>query len=264
VISELVIFDCDGVLVDSERLSARVMQDMARPLGLGFTEERALAFIQGRKVADWVAELGALAGREAPAGFVPEFRERCTAAFDRDLVAVEGIGELLDGLDLPYCCASSAPMEKIRHVLGRTGLEHYFPPELLYSAYDVGVWKPDPGLFLHAARAQGVPPGRCAVIEDSAPGVRAGVRAGMTVFGYAPGGHAAFADEETGTGEEPGATAEVDAAQEPGAAGEPGAVTVFGSMRELPELLRQWRAALPERTRAVPAVIGGGADVRPE
>lgn len=245
MITDLVIFDCDGVLVDSERLSARVMQDMARPLGARFTEESALAFIQGRKVAEWVAELAAVAGREMPVGFIPEFRERCTAAFDRDLVAVDGVRELLDGLDgldLPYCCASSAPMEKIQHVLGRTGLRHFFPAELLYSAYDVGVWKPDPGLFLHAARAQGVPPGRCAVIEDSAPGVRAGVRAGMTVFGYAPGGLAAFADEEA----------------------EEASVTVFGSMRELPELLRQWRAALPEHTAAVPAVIGGGADVRPE
>jgi HAD superfamily hydrolase (TIGR01509 family) len=240
VINGLVIFDCDGVLVDSETLSARVVRDMARTLGVRFTEESALAFIQGRKVADWVAELATVAGREIPAGFVPEFRKRCATAFDRDLVAVDGVHELLDGLDLPWCCASSAPMEKILHVLDRTGLRHFFPQRLLYSAYDVGVWKPDPGLFLHAAHAQGVPPGRCAVVEDSAPGVRAGVRAGMTVFGYAPGGHAAFAGEDAG------------------------AVTVFGAMQELPELLRRWRATLPGHTGALPAVSAGGADVRPE
>ncbi|QKW53664.1 HAD-IA family hydrolase [Streptomyces buecherae] len=220
----LVVFDCDGVLVDSETLSARVMRDMARELGVTIAGDTALAMIQGRKVAEWVAELGELAGRPVSDAFVSEFRGRCAAAFDRELLAVDGVDELLSGLDLAFCCASSAPLEKIRHVLGRTGLLRHLRPEHLYSAYEIGVWKPDPGLFLHAARAHGVPPERCAVVEDSTPDVRAGLRAGMTVFGYAPNAVAAFAEED---------------------------VTVFHSMRELPELLRRWHAALP--SAATPA-----------
>ncbi|QWF85329.1 HAD family hydrolase [Amycolatopsis sp. CA-230715] len=227
----MVIFDCDGVLVDSETLSARVVVEMAERLGVSFDASAALAFIQGRKVADWVAELGTTAGREIPDDFVPEFRARCAAAFDRDLTGIEGVEAVLAGLDEHYCCASSAPPDKIRHTLGRTGLLRFFPADRVHSAYQVGIWKPDPGLFLHAAETHGVPPERCAVVEDSAPGVLAGLRAGMTVFGYAPDG-----------------TPAADAGDR---------VTWFGAMRELPELLRRWAADLPSPAAAVSIRNGG-------
>ena len=231
--SHLVIFDCDGVLVDSETLSAEVMRTMARELGASFTGDSALAFIQGRKVAEWTAELGEMVGRELPEEFVPEFRKRCTDAFDRDLVATDGIEDVLTAMEPPFCCASSAPMQKILHVLGHTGLLRFFPEDRLYSAYEVKVWKPDPGLFLHAAAAHGVPPERCAVVEDSAPGVRAGIRAGMTVFAYAPDGIPAIGE----------------GAGQPGTSEEPeGHLTTFTSMRELPSLLRRWRSTLPDHT----------------
>lgn len=96
---------------------------------------------------------------------------------------------MLRQLDRPYCVASSGPRDKIEHSLSITGLLGYFPGRI-FSAYDVGSWKPDPGLFLHAAETMGVAPERCAVVEDSVLGVQAGVAAGMTVFGYAPAGNA--------------------------------------------------------------------------
>ncbi|GAA1974211.1 HAD-IA family hydrolase [Amycolatopsis minnesotensis] len=231
----MVIFDCDGVLVDSETLSAQVMLEMAERLGVSFDTSAALAFIQGRKVADWVAELGETAGQEIPGDFVREFRARCAAAFDRDLAGIEGVEAVLGGLEEQYCCASSAPPDKIRHTLGHTGLLRFFSADRVHSAYEVGIWKPDPGLFLHAAETHGVRPDRCAVVEDSAPGVLAGLRAGMTVFGYAPDGtppagpHAVPGDQ----------------------------VTWFGAMRELPALLRRWSSNLPSPAATVPTRNGG-------
>ncbi|MBB1245943.1 HAD-IA family hydrolase [Streptomyces durbertensis] len=183
----LVIFDCDGVLVDSETVSADVLRDMAAESGIGLDRPGAFALLHGRKVAHWVAELGELGGRPLPDGFVEEFRARTFTAFERELRPVPGVAEALAALDVPDCVASSAPMEKIRHVLALTGLLRRFDGRL-HSAYEVGVWKPDPGLFLHAARAAGAAPERCVVVEDSAVGVAAGVAAGMRVLGYAPDG----------------------------------------------------------------------------
>lgn len=195
---ELVIFDCDGVLVDSEVLSARVARDMAAEHGVQLAREEALEFIRGRRVAQWVAELEQRAGRGFGESFVPEFRTRTAAAFDRELHPVPGVAQVLATLDVPYCVASSAPMDKIRHELSLTGLLHYVDGRL-YSAYDHRVWKPDPGLFLQAAADFGCPPERCAVVEDSPVGVRAGRRAGMAVFGYATGSAAAVLAAEGAT-----------------------------------------------------------------
>lgn len=220
----LVIFDCDGVLVDSETLSAQVMRGMAHELGVYFDHAAALGFLRGRKVAEWVSELGEMAGRTIPDDFIPDFRHRCAAAFDRDLAAVDGVADVLGELEIPFCCASSSPEEHIRHVLSRTGLLRFFPEGRVFSAYELGVWKPDPGLFLHAAGALGTEPERCAVVEDSTPGVRAGLRAGMTVFGYAPGSVPAFMRRDA---------------------------VPFASMRDLPSLLRHWHGSSPEYVETV-------------
>ncbi|NEC09508.1 HAD-IA family hydrolase [Streptomyces sp. SID7909] len=216
----LVIFDCDGVLVDSETLSALVLHEMALAEGLDLPPDRALVFLRGRKVAEWVAELGEQLGRPLPESFVPDFRDRTAALFADQLRAVPYVRHVLDGLPVPFCTASSAPRQKIVTTLGLTGLLPYFE-DRIYSAYEVGVWKPDPGLFLHAASDLGVPAERCAVVEDSEVGVRAGVAAGMTVFGYAP--------PRSGT---------------ESALAAAGAVT-FDSMRQLPGLLEGWRAGVP-------------------
>lgn len=222
----LVIFDCDGVLVDSEPLSARIMRGMAAEEGIDFSPEQALEFIRGRKVAAWVDQLESMLGRPLPADFVPAFRKGCSELFSTDLLPVPRVQEVLEGLALPFCTASSAPREKILHTLRLTGLLPHFE-DRVYSAYEVGAWKPDPGLFLHAAADRGVPARRCAVVEDSLVGVQAGIAAGMSVFAYAPphsGTSALLAAE--------GATA-------------------FGCMAELPGLLDEWAAGLlHDRTAA--------------
>ncbi|MFR9798214.1 HAD family hydrolase [Streptomyces sp. MS06] len=216
----LVVFDCDGVLVDSETLSAQAMRELVAAEGLRFSPADALALIRGRKVAAWVAELEQRLGRALPPDFVPEFRRRAAALFTTSLRPVPHVRQVLDELTTPFCTASSAPREKIEHTLGLTGLLPLFQGRI-YSAYEVGSWKPDPGLFLHAARDTGVPAERCAVVEDSLPGVLAAVAAGMAVFGYAP--------PENGT------AASLAAA---------GAVT-FDSMTALLDLLAKWSSGLP-------------------
>ncbi|MFF7965010.1 HAD family hydrolase [Streptomyces sp. NPDC007903] len=215
----LVIFDCDGVLVDSETLSAEVLRTMTAP-ELALTSAEALALLRGRKVALWVQELGERLGRPLGEEFITAFRRRTLAAFTDGLLPVPGVHELLAGLSLPYCTASSAPREKITHTLSVTGLLPYFEGRI-FSAYEVGSWKPEPDLFLHAAHHLGTPAHRCAVVEDSLVGVQAAVAARMTVFGYAPPGS--------------GTAAEL---------AEAGAC-VFTSMAELPALLGHRLARTP-------------------
>lgn len=211
----LIIFDCDGVLVDSEILSARVLVSMADEVGVRFDEMEALAFLRGRKVAVWVAELEARAGSVFAESFIPTFRRRAAALFERELTAVPYVTDALDRIAAPFCTASSAPLAKIRQTLGLTGLLPRFEGRI-YSAYEVGHWKPDPRLFLHAAAEMGVAPRDCIVIEDSLVGVQAGIAAGATVLAYAPGETAHALAEE--------------------------GATTFACMTELPGLLRRWRA----------------------
>lgn len=211
---DLILFDCDGVLVDSETLSAEVLAAMAAEIGVRLAHPEALAFLRGRKVAAWVAELEALAGRPLGERFIAAFRTRAAGAFEAGLVAIPHVEVAIGRLAVPYCTASSAPRAKIRHTLGLTGLLPLFEGRI-YSAYEVGAWKPDPGLFLHAAADMGADPADCAVVEDSFVGVQAGVAAGMTVFAYAPG----------------------DTGPALAAAG----ATPFACMSQLPTLLRAWR-----------------------
>jgi HAD superfamily hydrolase (TIGR01509 family) len=187
-IIQAIIFDCDGVLVDSERLANAVLVEYVREFGLVLSLEEALAQFTGGKMADCVAELERRLGHSLPDHFVPTFRERSAAAFRVHLRPIEGVEALVKNLhqrNLPYCVASSGPREKIELNLRITGLLGYFQARI-FSAYEVGQWKPDPGLFLHAAQALGVEPQQCAVIEDSRPGVQAGLAAGMQVFAYQP------------------------------------------------------------------------------
>ena len=185
-----IIFDCDGTLVDSETLSTEVLVEAVGEHGLQLTVPEALAAFRGGKMADCIAELEVRLGRPLPATFVPDFRARSARAFRSRLRAIDGALELvrsLSTLPLPFCVASSGPMEKMELSLSLTGLLPFFEGRI-FSSYDVGVWKPDPGLFLHAADALGVAPGDCAVIEDSLPGMLAGLAAGMTVFAFQPHG----------------------------------------------------------------------------
>ncbi len=180
-----VLFDCDGILVDSEHLANEVMVDYVREFGLRLSLDEAVAKFTGARMADCVAELERLLGRALPPDFVPTFRDRSENAFRLRLRPIEGVEDVLRGLDVPCAVVSSGPREKIELTLEITGLRSYFS-ERIFSAYDVGAWKPDPKLFLHAAHTLGVPAADCAVVEDSLPGVEGGLAAGMSVFAYRP------------------------------------------------------------------------------
>jgi HAD superfamily hydrolase (TIGR01509 family) len=185
---ELVIFDNDGVLVDSEPISNRILAECLTEAGVPTSTEDSVRDFMGaamHRVHDVVRER---TGGVLPAGFDDDYHARVFAAFERELVAVVGAAEVVEKLaadGVPYCLASSAGHERIRVALRKTGLYRYFPEERIFSADDVGRGKPAPDLFLHAARTVGAAPGRCAVVEDSGLGVEAARAAGMDVFGYA-------------------------------------------------------------------------------
>jgi HAD superfamily hydrolase (TIGR01509 family) len=185
----LVIFDCDGVLVDSERLTVGVEARVLTELGWPHTTEDVVARWMGRSSAFQLAEVEERLGAAA----MREYDERSTAevhaAFERELRAVEGVEHLLEELDragLPVCVASSGTHARMRRTLGITGMYQRFSGRI-FSATEVEHGKPAPDLFLHAAHRMGVPPARCVVIEDSVYGVQAAVAAGMTAYGYAGG-----------------------------------------------------------------------------
>ena len=179
-----VIFDCDGVLVDSEPTSNRILAEVLTEIGLPTTTEQSTAAFMGRS---WVSNLEIIEERlgEPPP---PDLGERYRARRDealRHVRPVDGILEALDAIDLPSCVASSGDRHKMGITLGATGLLERFEGRI-FSAVDLphGRGKPHPDLFLHAARAMGFEPPTTAVVEDSGPGVEAGVAAGMRVFGY--------------------------------------------------------------------------------
>lgn len=185
---DAVLFDCDGTLVDSERLGKEVMYEAAVEHGFSMPFDAFHDAFRGRHFAACQAAIEAAIGRALPDTFVPDIRARQAAYFDEHLTPIDGIPDVLDAVTaaaLPRCVASGAPLFKIELLLDLTTLRHHFD-DRLYSSYALDMWKPDPDLFLHAAAALGVAPGRCAVIEDSLVGVEAGVAAGMQVFHYTP------------------------------------------------------------------------------
>ncbi|GGO89644.1 HAD family hydrolase [Wenjunlia tyrosinilytica] len=184
---DLVIFDNDGVLVDSEPIANRILSDYLTELGHPTTYQDSLRDYMGsavHRVHDLIRERS---GRTLPAHFDETLHIRTFEAFNRELLPVEGIVDVLDKLaadDVPYCLASSGTHERIRVALRRTGLYERFGEDRIFSSQDVGRGKPAPDLFLHAAAAMSTAPRRCAVVEDSPLGVRAAVAAGMDVYAY--------------------------------------------------------------------------------
>ncbi|HRD90066.1 MAG TPA: HAD family hydrolase [Accumulibacter sp.] len=212
----LVIFDCDGVLVDSEPIASRVLAEALSEVGFPLTAQQAIDRYTGISLGAVLARVEAEWGRRLPADFATLLGERDRAAFAAELQPVSGVVEMLAGLDLPRCVASSGSIEKIRSNLRITGLLPYLEPHL-FSATMVARGKPAPDLFLHAAAMMAAPPARCVVVEDSLAGVRAARAAGMRVFGFHGGGHA-----------RPDSSAALQAA---------GATRVFSRLCELPGLL---------------------------
>jgi HAD superfamily hydrolase (TIGR01509 family) len=181
----LVIFDCDGVLVDSEPLANAVLNDHLRAVGLDMPLEESTRLFTGLSMKSSVALIEARLGRTVPERFVDDLRAATETAFRRALQPVPGITAVLEDLRLPFCVASSGIHAKIRRSLQLTGLRRFFPDTGIFSAEDVEQGKPAPDLFLLCARRLGFDPGDCVVIEDSLPGVMAARAAGMTVLGYA-------------------------------------------------------------------------------
>lgn len=208
---ELVIFDCDGVLIDSERIAIRIDAEALAALGWPLGEQEVIERFVGRSDEVMLGEIEAYLGRPAPDEWVSDLHRRYREAIETELTAVDGIVEALDRLTVPTCVASSGSHDKMRHTLGRTGLYERFAGRI-FSATEVPHGKPAPDLFLLAADRMGVQPAACAVVEDSKYGVRAARAAGMHAFGYAGGVTPAEWLESEGA-------------------------VVFHQMRELPELL---------------------------
>ncbi|MEV5432793.1 HAD family hydrolase [Streptomyces sp. NPDC052701] len=184
---DLVIFDNDGVLVDSEPLANAVLAGYLTELGHPTTYEESLRDYMGGSVHRIHDTLRERHGVELPGEFDEELLARTLAAFERELRPVAGVEEVLGGLrdgGVAYCVASSARHARIRFSHRTTGLDRWFEDGRVFSAEDVGRGKPAPDLFLHAAAVLGVAPERCVVVEDSPLGVQAALAAGMDVYGY--------------------------------------------------------------------------------
>jgi HAD superfamily hydrolase (TIGR01509 family) len=181
---ELVIFDCDGVLVDSEPIANRVLAEQLTAIGLSMSVEEAMAQFVGRTRTGCLDLATQLRGRPLPDGFGQSWDAALFDALAREVRAVAGISELLERVDLPYCVASNGTAERMRLSLKAAGLLPLFEGRM-FSATEVARPKPAPDLFLHAARAMNASPSECVVIEDTATGVEAGVAAAMTVLAYA-------------------------------------------------------------------------------
>jgi len=183
---DLVIFDCDGVLVDSERLANEVFAGVLREVcGLEFTLEEMYDVFVGHSKAQCLAKIEAMLGEPPPDELERRYREDINQALAASVQAIEGIEAVLAQLDKPCCVASSGSHEKMRMTLGKTGLIGYFDGNI-FSTSEVERGKPHPDIYLHAARKMGVDdPARCLVVEDSPIGVTGAVAAGMRVFGFA-------------------------------------------------------------------------------
>ena len=208
---ELVIFDCDGVLVDTERIAVRIDVQVLANLGWVLTEADVIERFVGRSDTSIKADIEAHLGRVLPGDWQQEFESLYRDAFAAELRPVPGVVEALDRITLPTCVASSGSHDKMRYTLGLTGLYDRFAGRI-FSVYEVARGKPEPDLFLYAASRMGADPAACAVVEDSRYGIEAARAAGMRPFGFAGGLTPRAWLEAPGT-------------------------VVFSDMRELPELL---------------------------
>ena len=208
----LIIFDCDGVLVDSESLANRVLTQALNEVGLAWSFDEVCRRLIGLSMKRCVELIEVELGQPLPADFLEQLqRETFRSFYDAPLQSIAGVSELIETLTVDFCVASSGEPEKMRTTLGITKLLSHFEGKM-FSAVQVARGKPAPDLFLFAAERCGVPAGECVVIEDSEPGVLAAVAAGMPVWGYAARGQA---EQLRRAGARP-----------------------FGSMADLPQLLR--------------------------
>jgi HAD superfamily hydrolase (TIGR01509 family) len=221
---DAVLFDCDGVLVDSEPITNRVLAEMLGELGWDLTVEESMRIFTGKAVKDETALIEARTGFAITPEWLHRFRLRRNEALERDLVAIPGAAvaarALHAALDGRIACASGADRFKVELQLEKIGILDCFEGRI-FSGHEQPRSKPAPDVYLAASAALGVDPTRCAVVEDTITGARAGVAAGATVFGYSPSdlGHSS-----------------------PDALRAVGVAHVFTDMAQLPSLLADWRA----------------------
>lgn len=188
VYNELVIFDCDGVLIDSEVLSCRTDAACFTDIGIEISAEEVMDRYLGISARMMCEDIEQRYGRRLPDDFGEMMRQRIEAAFEAELTAIAGVETVLRTLPLRRCVASGSTPERLRHSLSLTGLLGYFEPHI-FSSTQVARGKPAPDLFQFAATSMQVAAASCVVIEDSVPGVQAAVAAGMRVIGFTGGGH---------------------------------------------------------------------------
>jgi HAD superfamily hydrolase (TIGR01509 family) len=222
---DAVLFDCDGVLVDSELITNRVLAQMLGELGWSISVEDTMRLFIGKLVRDEAARIEANTGVAITEEWLTKFRERRNTALERELVEINGapaaVRALHEALDGRIAVASGADRYKVEMQLKKTGMLDYFEGRI-FSGHEMPRSKPFPDVYLAAAKGLGVDPKRCAVVEDTVTGATAGVAAGATVFGYAP----ASLSHST-----------------PDDLREAGVALVFEDMKQLPALLAQWRGA---------------------
>lgn len=175
------IFDCDGTLVDSERLGMEAFVATLAAHGILLSTDECLERYRGWQLDAMIADVARRTIDFRSDEFIPLYRKRERELLASQLRPIPGVKQMLDRLMLPKCVASSGPVDKIKQSLQTTGLRHYFG-EKLFSSYEIKSWKPEPDLFLHAAKSMQFLPSQCAVIEDSRVGVEAALAAGMKVF----------------------------------------------------------------------------------
>ncbi len=215
---DLVIFDCDGVLVDSEVISCRAHAEVLSRHGYPIDAGQVFQRFLGRSTRQANLEIEAELGRSLPDDYHVQLQDELLRSFEAELQAVPHIEQALDAIAQPVCVASSGSHQRMRVSLGRAGLYDRFAPNI-FSASQVANGKPAPDLFLFAAARMKVPPGRCLVVEDSIPGITGAIAAGMAVLGFHGGSHC-----------QPGYAETLRAA---------GASATFSDMRQLPALM-EW------------------------
>ncbi|MDC3210133.1 HAD family hydrolase [Saprospiraceae bacterium] len=183
---KFIIFDCDGVLVDTEKISCGVIAEEARNLGVDLSNQEALETFSGTSYSFVFDFIEQRLGKKLPENFEENYRKRTFEEFEKKLQPIPGIHDVIKKLNLPFCVASNAPSYKVEFNLKLVNLFPFFENKI-FSAYQVNAWKPNPTLFLTAAKKMGFSPSETLVIEDSPVGVQAAVAANMKVLGFAKG-----------------------------------------------------------------------------
>lgn len=184
---KLIIFDCDGVLVDSEKIANQAFVDCLADCKVSMSLTEAIQLFKGQKVSHCLTIIESITGSKLPQNFEATFRDKMMSAFETSLKPITGVEDAiraLKGFDM--CVASNGPIEKVQKTLSLTGLDKHFGKNI-FSAYTIQKWKPEPDLFLHASSTFKVQPKDCLVVEDSALGILAAQRAKMNVLGFAAG-----------------------------------------------------------------------------